>query len=54
MRAPEGYAVTAEAAVRAVEKVLVGGVATGALTPSTAFGADFALELPGVVLVESP
>jgi len=37
---------TAQAAVRAAERVLAGGVPTGFLTPSKAFGADFVLSLP--------
>lgn len=37
----EGYAFTVLSAVHAVEKVMAGGIATGALTPSLAFGAGF-------------
>jgi saccharopine dehydrogenase (NAD+, L-lysine-forming) len=48
MRTPDGYALTAEASVRAVERVLAGGVPAGALTPSQAFGADFIKDLSGV------
>jgi short subunit dehydrogenase-like uncharacterized protein len=50
LRTPEGYAHTVDAALASVARVLGGGVATGALTPSQAFGADFVLSLPGVVL----
>lgn len=40
----EGYQFTMFSAIRAVERVLAGGIA-GALTPSQAFGADFVLEM---------
>ena len=50
MRTRDGYSFTAESAVRAVEKVLAGGVPSGALTPSLAFGADFVKELEGVTV----
>lgn len=49
LTAPNGYALTALAAVRAAERVLAGGVAPGFQTPSRAFGADFILEIPGTV-----
>jgi short subunit dehydrogenase-like uncharacterized protein len=45
---PEGYTLTAHAAVAAVEKVLGGEAAPGFRTPSLAFGADFVMELDGV------
>ena len=48
LSAPEGYTFTADAAVRAVERVLA-GVAPGAWTPSRAFGARFVLDCDGVV-----
>ena len=44
---PDGYTLTAQAALNAVTRVLNGGIATGFQTPSRAFGADFALEIPG-------
>jgi short subunit dehydrogenase-like uncharacterized protein len=44
---PEGYTLTADAAVRAAERVLA-GVPAGAWTPSRAFGAAFVEELDGV------
>lgn len=47
---PEPYAFTVMAALAAVRRVLSGGVSVGALTPSLAFGADFAANLPGVNL----
>lgn len=51
MRAPEGYTLTAESSVRAMEIVLEGSVAPGAYTPTKAFGTAFALALPGVELL---
>lgn len=51
MRTPDGYSLTVDAALKSVERVLKGGIKTGALTPSMAFGADFVLELDGVRLV---
>ncbi|MCL4693329.1 MAG: saccharopine dehydrogenase, partial [Candidatus Hydrogenedentes bacterium] len=48
MRTPEGYTLTAEAAVTAAEQVARGAVPPGAYTPSTAFGPDFVLSLTGV------
>jgi short subunit dehydrogenase-like uncharacterized protein len=47
---PEGYAFTALAAVECVSRLLAGGIAAGAHTPSQAFGADLAGDIPGVVL----
>jgi len=47
VRGPEGYTLTADAAVRAVERVLA-GVPAGAWTPSRAFGSGFVRELDGV------
>jgi short subunit dehydrogenase-like uncharacterized protein len=49
MRTPEGYTLTAEASVRAAERVTAGEVPPGAHTPSTAFGPEFVNELHGVV-----
>ncbi|MDH5235453.1 MAG: saccharopine dehydrogenase NADP-binding domain-containing protein [Gemmatimonadota bacterium] len=46
LTAPDGYTLTAMAAVRAAERVLAGGVATGFQTPSRAFGARFVLDIP--------
>jgi len=46
---PEGYTLTALTAVAAIEKVLGGGARAGFQTPSRAFGADFVLEIDGVV-----
>ena len=44
---PEGYAFTADAALRAAIAVLDGRTQPGFQTPSSAFGADFALEMEG-------
>lgn len=49
LTAPEGYTLTAMTAVAAARRVLAGGVAVGFQTPSRAFGADFILDMPGVV-----
>jgi short subunit dehydrogenase-like uncharacterized protein len=48
MSVPEGYTLTASAALECVKRVLAGGIHPGAWTPSLAFGADFAASLPGV------
>ena len=47
--APDGYALTADAAVEALRRALDGTLPPGFQTPSRAFGAGFVLELPGVV-----
>ena len=44
---PEGYAFTADAALRSALAVLDGRTEAGFQTPSSAFGADFALEMDG-------
>jgi saccharopine dehydrogenase (NAD+, L-lysine-forming) len=56
LRGPEAYTFTARAAVNAVERVLDGTAPPGYQTPSTAFGADFALDVEGTerVVVEEP
>lgn len=48
LQAPEAYTLTALTAVAAIEHVLRGEAPAGFQTPSTAFGADFILEIPGV------
>jgi short subunit dehydrogenase-like uncharacterized protein len=48
LRAPEAYAFTALAAVEIAERVLAGGARPGFQTPSTAFGPDLVLSIPGV------
>ena len=47
LETPDGYTLTVASALAAVERVVAGGVQTGFLTPSKAFGKDFVLELPG-------
>ena len=49
---PEGYALTVQTALRAVEKIRAGGATAGFRTPSLAFGADFILEIDGVTRVD--
>ena len=46
METIDGYDYTAEIALRSVERVLRDRP-VGALAPATAFGVDFALEVPG-------
>lgn len=45
---PDGYALTADAVVRIVRRLIDGAIAPGFQTPSTALGAEFVLELDGV------
>lgn len=54
LTAPNGYKLTAVAAVRAAERLLAGGVPAGFNTPSKAFGADFVLEIPGTMREDLP
>ena len=51
---PDGYALTADASLAIVEKVLAGEVAPGAHTPAGALGSDFVLSLDGVVRDDLP
>lgn len=46
---PEGYTLTAMTALAAVAKVLCKDAPIGFQTPSMAYGADFIMEIPGVV-----
>ncbi|MGI9542690.1 MAG: saccharopine dehydrogenase family protein [Cyclobacteriaceae bacterium] len=46
---PEGYRLTSLTAMAAVEKILQGQFKPGFQTPSMAFGADFIMEIEGVV-----
>jgi short subunit dehydrogenase-like uncharacterized protein len=48
LQGPEGYTLTAMAAVHIAEKVLAGGATPGFQTPSRAFGPDLVMELDGV------
>lgn len=52
LRGPESYRFTKLAAVAAIQHVLDGDTSPGYQTPATAFGADFALEIDGVVRTE--
>jgi len=52
LRGPEGYTLTAQAAVRVVERVLAGRCVSGFQTPSRLLGPDFVLELPGVTRLD--
>jgi short subunit dehydrogenase-like uncharacterized protein len=49
LRGPEGYELTAVAALAVVERVLAGDTPAGFQTPSRAYGPDFVLGIPGVV-----
>ena len=49
---PNGYTLTATAALGIVERLLVGTDAAGYRTPSQLMGADYILSLPGVSLVQ--
>ena len=48
MSSPEGYTLTADSTIKAVQRILEGRVSPGALTPSLAFGPDFVQALEGV------
>jgi short subunit dehydrogenase-like uncharacterized protein len=48
LRCPEAYALTADAAVHLALKALEGDLSTGFQTPSSAYGADLILEIPGI------
>ena len=48
LRGPDGYEITVLTALACAERVLAGGIPKGFQTPSTAFGPDFILELPGI------
>jgi saccharopine dehydrogenase (NAD+, L-lysine-forming) len=47
---PNAYALTADASLRAVLRVLEGGITAGTHTPATALGADFVHTLDGVTV----
>jgi short subunit dehydrogenase-like uncharacterized protein len=49
IRAPQGYTLTADTAVRCATRVLGGDVSAGFQTPARMWGADFILEANGVV-----
>jgi len=48
LRGPEGYTLTALAALAIVRRVLAGAAPSGFQTPATAYGPDFVLDLDGV------
>jgi short subunit dehydrogenase-like uncharacterized protein len=48
MLTPEGYTLTAQAALHVAQKVMAGDAPIGFHTPASAFGPDLALELEGV------
>ncbi|HKP62227.1 MAG TPA: saccharopine dehydrogenase NADP-binding domain-containing protein [Polyangiales bacterium] len=48
LQTPEGYTLTVQTALAAVNKLLGGPAQPGFLTPSRAFGPDFILEIPDV------
>jgi short subunit dehydrogenase-like uncharacterized protein len=52
MKTPEGYTVTAIAALNIAEKILAGEFTTGYQTPAKAYGADLILELDGVEITD--
>lgn len=49
VRGPNGYLLTAHAALLVTRNILAGRFSPGFQTPSAAFGADFVLDIPGVV-----
>lgn len=53
LHGPEAYTFTARAAVNGIERVLDGTAPPGYQTPSTAFGADFVLDVAGVERVRT-
>ncbi|HUO47500.1 MAG TPA: saccharopine dehydrogenase NADP-binding domain-containing protein [Acidimicrobiales bacterium] len=48
MSTPNGYDLTADAVVTIAQRILAGGVAPGAHTPSSALGSEFVRQLEGV------
>jgi len=52
METPEGYTLTAAAAVECATRALAGRIKPGAWTPARAFGPGLAESLPGVVMSE--
>jgi short subunit dehydrogenase-like uncharacterized protein len=48
MQGPEGYTITAIAALNIAEKILAGNFTPGYQTPAKAYGADLVLEIEGV------
>ncbi len=54
MVTPNGYSLTFDSAITAMQRVLAGAVEPGAKTPSMAFGSSFVLGLKGVRIIEGP
>ncbi|OQB36604.1 MAG: hypothetical protein BWY09_01884 [Candidatus Hydrogenedentes bacterium ADurb.Bin179] len=54
MTSPNGYSLTFDSAITAMQQVLAGTVKPGAKTPSMAFGSSFVLGLEGVRVIEGP
>lgn len=56
LHGPDGYTLTASAALAIIRRVLAGNAPAGFQTPSSVFGPDFVLELAGVVRkdIDSP
>jgi short subunit dehydrogenase-like uncharacterized protein len=54
LRCPDGYTLTARAALAVVRRILAGQAPSGFQTPATAYGTDFVLELEGVVREDIP
>ena len=48
MQGPEGYTLTAHAALNIAQKIIDGNFTPGYQTPAQAFGADLVLEIEGV------
>ena len=53
MRTPEGYTLTALAALNIAEKIVAGNFTPGYQTPAKAYGADLVLEIAGTSLSDS-
>jgi short subunit dehydrogenase-like uncharacterized protein len=54
LRLPEGYRLTAQAAIEIAQRVLRGDLKPGYQTPSSAYGADLILALPGCSRSDEP
>jgi short subunit dehydrogenase-like uncharacterized protein len=54
LHTPNGYTITADAAVHIAQLVLSGAAPTGFQTPSRAYGAELVMALPGVTRTELP
>lgn len=54
LHTPNGYTITADAAVHIARQVLAGAAPPGFQTPSRAYGAELVLALPGVTRTDQP